>query len=320
MFEPESNPRIIAVVGATGSQGGGVIRAMLADPESGLVPRAITRNPDSAAAQALAALGVEVVKADLNDTQSIIDAFEGAYGAYCVTNYWELLDPEKEKVQAANLAAAVKAAGLKHVIWSSLEDTRNWIPLSDDRMPTLAGHYKVPHYDTKGESERLFVEAGVPTTFLMTSFYWENMINFGLGPKPGPDGALLLTLPLGEAPLPGIAASDIGANAHAIFRAGPPVATDRIGISGAHLTGTQMAESLAKALGQPVSYNPVSADVFRSFGFPGADDLGNMFQFLEVTTADVVAAHPVAATRERVPALLDFDAWLAQNSEKIPLS
>jgi uncharacterized protein YbjT (DUF2867 family) len=319
MSEVESNSRIIAVTGATGLQGGGLIRAILADPSGGFRARAITRDPSSEKAKALAALGAEVVQADITDLDSLVRAFDGAYAAYCVTNYWEIFDPEAEKAQAANLAAAVKKAGIKHVIWSSLEDTRNWVPLNDERMPTLAGGYKVPHYDTKGEAEQYFLDAGQPTTFLMTSFYWENMINFGLGPHPTPAGDLVLNLPLKGAPLPGIAAKDIGASAYEIIKAGPPKTTDRIGISGEHLTGDQMAASLAKALKRPVSYSPVSADAFRAFGFPGSEDLGNMFQFLEEFTSDVVGAHPVAATRQRLPKLETFDQWLAENSDRIPL-
>jgi uncharacterized protein YbjT (DUF2867 family) len=314
-----STPKIIAVTGATGLQGGGLVRAALADPDGGYRVRAITRNPDSDAARALAVLGAEVVRADITDLDSLIAAFTGAYAAYCVTNYWEIFDPEAEIAQASNLADAVSAAGVSHVIWSSLEDTRNWVPLTDERMPTLAGSYKVPHYDTKGQAEEFFVRAGRPTTFLMTSFYWENMINFGLGPHPDADGQLVLNLPLKGAPLPGIAAKDIGASAYEIIKAGPPATTDRIGISGEHLTGDEMAASLATALGRPVRYAPVTADQFRAFGFPGAEDLGNMFQFLEDFTDDVVGAHPVAATRTRLPKLETFDQWLAENSGRIPL-
>jgi uncharacterized protein YbjT (DUF2867 family) len=319
MSGTDSNSRVIAVTGATGLQGGGLVRAILADPSGGFTARAITRDPSSEKALELKALGAEVVKADITDLNSLVSAFEGAYAAYCVTNYWEIFDPEAEKAQAANLATAVKKAGIKHVIWSSLEDTRNWVPLDDERMPTLAGGYKVPHYDTKGEAEQYFLDAGQPTTFLMTSFYWENMINFGLGPHPTPAGDLALNLPLKGAPLPGIAAKDIGASAYEIIKSGAPETTDRIGISGEHLTGEQMAASLEKALKRPVSYAPVTADEFRAFGFPGAEDLGNMFQFLEEFTSDVVEAHPVGATRQRLPKLETFDEWLAENAGRIPL-
>ena len=105
--------------------------------------------------------------------------------------------------QAGNMAQAAKAAGVQHVIWSTLEDTRDFVPLDDDRMPTLQGKYKVPHFDAKGEADHVFTDAGVPTTFLLTSFYWENFIYFGMGPKRGEDGKLALTFPMGDAKLPG---------------------------------------------------------------------------------------------------------------------
>ena len=164
--------KIIAVVGATGAQGGGLARAILSDPGSGFTARALTRKVSSDKAKELAKLGAEVVEADLDDVESLKRAFAGAYGAFCITNYWELFSPEKEFAQAKNLAHAAKHANLQHVIWSTLEDTRRWVPLSDNRMPTLMGKYKVAHFDAKGEADKLFTEAGVPTTFLLTSFYW----------------------------------------------------------------------------------------------------------------------------------------------------
>ncbi|HVT98395.1 MAG TPA: NmrA family NAD(P)-binding protein, partial [Acidobacteriaceae bacterium] len=171
-----SAKKIIAVVGATGAQGGGLVRAIASDKGGEFVARALTRKTDSEKAVQLKNLGVEVVSADLDDQKSLEQAFSGAYGAFCVTNYWEHFSPEKELAQARNLAQAAKAAGLRHVIWSTLEDTRRWVPLNDDRMPTLMGKYKVPHLDAKGEANQMFIDAGVPTTLLNTSFYWDNFI------------------------------------------------------------------------------------------------------------------------------------------------
>src|SRR5436190_8029573 len=202
------NSRIIAVVGATGAQGGGLVRAILADASSGFRVRAITRKANGEKAEALRKLGAEVVEADLDNEASLAKAFDGAYGAYCVTNYWEHFTPAKEVSQARNMAAAAKSAKLQHVIWSTLEDTRKRVPLSDPRMPTLMEKYKVPHFDAKAEAEALFAAAGVPTTYLLTAFYWDNFISFGLGPKKGPDGKFLLTLPMDSAKLSGIAAED----------------------------------------------------------------------------------------------------------------
>jgi uncharacterized protein YbjT (DUF2867 family) len=274
-----SDKKIIAVIGATGAQGGGMARAILNDPSSAFAVRAITRDVNSEKAQQLAKMGAEVVAADLDDVESLKKAFDGAYGAFCVTFFWAHFSPEKEIAEAGNMAKAAAATGLKHVIWSSLEDTRKWVPLNDDRMPTLKGKYKVPHFDGKGEADHLFTDQGVPTTILLTSFYWDNFIYFGAGPKKDANGKLALTLPMGSSKLPGIASEDIGKCALGIFKRGDEFIGKTVGISGEQLTGAQMAAALTKALGAEVYYNEVPPEVYRAFGFPGADDMGNMFQF-----------------------------------------
>ena len=313
-----SERKIIAVVGATGAQGGGLVRAIQADPGSGFVARAITRDVNSAKAKALAALGAEVVAADVDDAASLERAFAGAHGAYCVTFFWDHFSPDKEKAEVRNMAAAAKVANLKHVIWSTLEDTRKWVPLTDNRMPTLMEHYKVPHFDAKGESNQYFTAAGVPTTFLLTSFYWDNFIYFGMGPKKGPDGKLAITLPMADKPMSGIAAADIGKCAFGIFKGGVVHVGKTVGIAGEHLTGAQMAASFTRALGQPVGYNAVTPAAFRAFGFPGAEDLGNMFQFYAEFADYFNGARPLAVARSLNPSLLTFDAWLAANKDQIP--
>ncbi|WP_018233417.1 NmrA/HSCARG family protein [Thioalkalivibrio thiocyanodenitrificans] len=311
--------KTIVVVGATGAQGGGLARAILHDPDAPFRVRALTRNARSEKAEALARLGAEVVEADLDDRESLKRAFQGACGAYCLTNFWEHFSPDKELVQAANMAAAAADAGLEHVIWSTLEDTRKWVPLDDDRMPTLMERYKVPHFDAKGEADRLFSDRSLPTTFLLTSFYWENFIHFGLGPKRGPDGVLALTLPMGDAKLPGIGCEDIGRCAYGIFRRGGDLIGRTVGIAGEHLTGAQMAAALTRALGEEVRYNDVPAEVFRGLGFPGADDLGNMFQFKRDFNDDFCGARSIDEARALNPSLETFDQWLARNRGRIPL-
>lgn len=311
--------KIIAVTGATGAQGGGLIRAILAHPDGGFSARALTRDPNSEKAQALAALGVEVVKADLDVEASLVDAFAGAYGAYCLTNFWEHFSPDKEIVQAGNLARAAKAAGVSHVVWSTLEDVRDFVPLSDDRMPTLLEKYKVPHFDAKGESNHFFTDSGVPTTLFNTSFYWDNLIYFGMGPTPGEDGTLAITFPLGDKKLAGIAAGDIGGCAYGVFAAGDEFIGKTVSIAGGHLSGQEMADGLSKALGKEVRYNAVSPDVYRSFGFPAADELGNMFQFNAEFSDEYCAKRDLDATRRLNPGLQSFDTWLAANVSKIPL-
>lgn len=312
--------KIIAVTGATGAQGGGLVRAILARPEGGFAARAITRKPGSEAARALSAQGVEVVEADLDDEESLVRAFAGAHGVFCVTNFWEHFSPAREVAQAGNMARAAKAAGASHVIWSTLEDVRRSISLTDDRMPTLMGHYKVPHFDAKGEANRFFTDAGVPTTFLKASFYWDNFIAFGMGPTHGEDGTLAITFPLGEEKLAGIAAADIGGCAYGIFEAGDDLIGKTVGIAGGHLTGDDMAAGLTKALGEEVRYHAVSPDTYRAFGFPAAEELGNMFQFNAEFADEYLRSRDVGATRLLYPSLQSFDSWLDANASKIPVS
>src|SRR6185295_1585209 len=271
--------KVIAVVGSTGAQGGSLVRAILRDKEGGFAARAVTRKTDSDKARELTALGAEVVAGDLDDQATLERAFRGAYGVFGVTNFWEHFSPERELAQATAIARAAKAAAAKHVIWSTLEDTRRWVPLSDNRMPTLKGKYKVAHFDAKGEADNVFRQLVPNTPCLLTSFYWENLIYFGAGPRPGPDGTLLLTYPMGDKKLPGIAVEDIGKCAYAIFKRGQEFIGKTVGIAGEHLTGVQMAAALTRALGREVRYNPEPPEVYRSFDFPGADDMGNMFQF-----------------------------------------
>jgi uncharacterized protein YbjT (DUF2867 family) len=311
--------KIIAVVGATGMQGGGVVRAILDDSNGGFSARALTRHVDSDKAKALRDAGAEVVAADIDDVQSVTRAFTGAYGAYCVTNFWEHLSPEREFTQGSNLAEAAKAAGLKHAIWSTLDDVRRFVPLEDSRMPTLMGRYKVPHFDAKAEVDEVFRRLGVPTTFYLTCFYWDNLIFFGVGPKKGPDGQYAITFPLGDKKMSGIAAGDIGRIAYAIFKTGPTYINKTIGVAGEHLSGAQMAASLSNALDVAVKYNDVPADVYRSFGFPGADEMGNMFQFYAEFEEPFTRSRDIAKARALYPQLQTFDQWLAQNAKRIPL-
>jgi uncharacterized protein YbjT (DUF2867 family) len=311
--------KIIAVLGATGAQGGALTQAVLKDPNSQFAVRALTRNTTSEKAKALAELGAEVVGADADDPESLKEAFRGAHGAYCVTFFWDHFSPEKEQAQAANMARAAKEAGLEHVIWSTLEDTRQWVPLEDDRMPTLMGKYKVPHFDAKGEANHLFTDLNVPTTFLLTSFYWDNFINFGMGPKRGPDGTLAITVPMGDQRLSGIAAEDIGKCAYGIFKRGGEYVGKTVGIAGEHLTGHEMAAAMSEALGEEVRYNDVSPEAFRGFGFPGAEDLGNMFQFKRDFNEYFCGARSLEESRALNPSLQSFKQWLARNKERITL-
>ena len=314
-----ADKKVIAVVGATGAQGGGLVRAIAHEPASGFAVRALTRDTSSDRAKALSVLGAEVVAADLDDAESLKRAFAGCYGAFCLTNFWEHFSPERELAQAKALAQAAKQTGVRHVVWSTLEDTRRWVPLTDQRMPTLMGKYKVPHFDAKGEADAEFTKLGLPVTLLATSFYWENMISFGMGPKMGLDGTLTLSLPMGDKRLSGIAVEDIGKCCFGVFKRGQEFIGKSIGIAGEHLTGLEMAAAMTTALGKPVTYSSVPFEVFRNLGFRGAEDLGNMFQFKHDFNDVFCGARNLALSRSLNPSLQTFEQWLAQNKSRIPL-
>ncbi len=311
--------KIIVVFGATGAQGGGLANAILSDSNSEFAVRAVTRDPDSDKAKELAAKGAEVVAGDVDDVESMKAALKGAYGAYFVTFFWAHFSPEKEMAEAKNMATAAKEAGLKHVIWSTLEDVRNYVPLSDNSMPTLHGKYKVPHFDGKGESDQFFIDAGLPVTFFLASYYWENLIYFGMGPKRGADGKLSITFPMGDKKMAGIAADDIGKCAYGVFKKGESLIGERVGVAGDQLTCTEMAAALSKALGETVSYNEITPAQYRGFGFPGADDLGNMFQFYRDFDDVCNSIRDVKRSKDLNPQLQSFEMWLKENAKRIPL-
>ena len=329
-----TNEKLIAVVGATGSQGGGLVRAILDDPNHEFRVRALTRSTTSEKARALAEAGAEVVEADLDDGPSMRRAFDGADGAFVVTNYWAERTPEEEATrtraamelaQADTAALAAKQAGVGHVIWSTLEDTREFF-VGDEHAPSVGdehapsggdagvpdvdGAYKVPHFDAKGEADAMFREYDVPTTFLRTTFFFEGFAG-GLGPVRGDDGKLTLTLPMADQLMSGIAVGDIGRTALGVFRRGQELVGATVGIAGDHLTGEQYAAALGDALGEEVLYRPLGWDEFRAQGFPGAVEMGNMFQYYAQNSARFVGDRDLSAVRALNPGLLSFRDWLA---------
>ena len=318
-MSPANNPirRVVTVFGATGAQGGGLARAILADSRRQFGVRAVTRKPDSPAAQALASAGAEVVAADLDDADSVRRAMQGAHGAFCVTNFWEHFSPEKELAQADTMAKAASETGVAHVIWSTLDDTREYVT-PGTTMPVLMGKYNVPHFDAKGEANRAFTGRATPTTLLYTSFYWDNLIHFGMQPTRR-DGRLKFVLPMDDAKLPGIAAADIGKCAFGVFERGERMIGKSVGIAGEHLSGAQMAAQLGEALGEPVDHVAMPPEQYRALGFPGAEDLANMFQFNRDFERAYCASRSVEASRDLNPALLTFRAWLAQNKSRMPV-
>lgn len=271
-----SDKDVIVVLGATGAQGGGLVDALLANGKYDV--RAVTRNPDSEKGVALKEKGAEVVSADLDDVESLTKAFAGAYGAFFVTNFWESMDVKKEMQQIKNLAEAGKAVGLKHVVNSTLEDTREFFNSVEDKPPTLFEDMYVPHFDGKGELCKLVSES-VPTTHLYTSAYLENFVNFGMGPQPDDKGELAINFCLEDKIMPLVSVKDIGRVAAKIFEDKELIGKDVYISSPDKLNGYGMAEVFTKIIGKPVKYNAVPFEVYRTFGYPGAAEMANMLKF-----------------------------------------
>jgi uncharacterized protein YbjT (DUF2867 family) len=311
-----ADKKVIAIVGATGAQGGGLANAILGDKGSEYAVRAITRDLNKDKAQALKARGAEVVQANIDDVESLQKAFADAHGVYGVTNFWEHFSGEKEKQQAKNIAEAAKAVGVKHVVWSTLEDTRKVMSPDDNRMPMLQEKYRVPHFDAKAAADAYF--EGVPTTFLLTTFYWDNLYMFGLAPKKNEQGQYAWAFPMGTKKLAGIAADDIGKTAYAIFKAGQQYIGKRVGIYGEALTIEEMGQKLAKGVGLPsVYYHAAEADEYRGYGFPGADEMGNMFQYYRDFDKEFFALRNLKTAKSLNPQMQTFDQFVAKNKDKI---
>jgi uncharacterized protein YbjT (DUF2867 family) len=303
--------KIVAVIGATGTQGGGLCRAILDDPSGGFACRAITRDPAKDNAKALIARGVEVVAGDLDDAASLKKAFAGAHGVFAVTNFWEHFSAEKEKAQAKNVADAAKAAGVKHVVWSTLEDTRKLMSADDNRMPFLQDKYRVPHFDGKAEADGYF--AGLPVTYLITSFYWDNLYAFGLGPKKQ-NGEYIWSLPLGDRKMSGMAGDDIGRAAYGLFKGGERYISKTVGITGENLTIGEMAAKISKQLGIEVKYVAADADAYRA---AAGGELGNMFQVYRDFEKEVLGARSISTARKLNPALQSFEEFVKNQKQAI---
>ena len=313
-----SRQPVLAVLGATGAQGGGLVRAALRDPAQTFRVRAITRRPDTPAAQSLRALGADIAAGDADDVESLRTALAGADALFAVTDFWSHQSPEREILQAANIADAACRVGISHVVWSTLEDTRLLIPPDSPRFPTLGHRWKVPHFDAKGEADALF--ARLPTTYLHTSFFWDNLIHFGMAPTRGSDGRLGFLLPMGTRALPGIAAADIGVCALALFKLGEKAFGRHVGIAGEHLSGPQMAMALSGVLGEPVRHLDMPHEAYAALPFPGAADLANMFAYKHDFNGMFRALRSVAETRELHPGVQDFKTWLNRHAPRIPLA
>jgi uncharacterized protein YbjT (DUF2867 family) len=296
----QNHGKLILVTGATGAQGGSVTRALLAH---GFSVRALTRNPDSAAAAALRDAGAEVVRGDLGDTEALKAAMEGCYGVFGLTNFWEHFHQEAE--HGNNLIDAVAASPqVQHFVFSTLP---SYIRLS-------GGELAVPHCDIKAELEDRTRAMGLPATFVHVAYYYENFESW-FAPRAQADGTLGFGFPQGDTPLAAVAVEDTGGVVAAIFEQRDRFLGKRVGIVGDDLPPAAYAEAMSRATGRHIGYQHIPREVFASFGFPGAEELANMFDvqrhFIPQRAADV------ALSRELFPEIRTFEQWVASHAAAV---
>ena len=292
-----TNKKLIAVVGATGQQGGAVVRALQAGNQFKV--RALTRNPAKHRE-----LSDEVIQVDLNRPETLAAAFEGAHGVFLVTNFWK--GGTEEFNQAAAAVRAAKDAGVKHFVWSTLPDVE----------AISGGHFHVPHFTGKAKADRIVKEAGFANhTFVIAPFYYQNLIGV-LAPQKQTDGSVGWALPL-DPTVRSIHMGDITELGDIV--AGAFAHPDQAGhgeylpLVGNFMSFNEIIDTLNRQ-GHNFSFNQVPKEVFAGL-FPGAAEIAEMFSYFQAHTylgsdsRDQIALANKIAGRQPT----EFSAWARGN-------
>jgi len=291
--------QIIAVVGGTGAQGGGVTEALLEDGRFAV--RVLTRNPGGEQAKALSKRGVEVARADLNSPETLRSAFEGAHGVFAVTNFWEKGGAD-EVAQGEAAVRAAQEAGVRHFVWSTLPNVET----------ISGGKYDVPHFTDKAKVDAVVKSAGFEHhTFVIASFFYQNFLGI-LAPQKQQDGSVGWTLPI-DPGARSIHMGDIGELGNIV--AGVFAHPEKAGggqylpLVGDLLSFNDVVETLNEQ-GHSFTFHRVPREVFATF-FPGAHELAEMFGYFEEHTylgansdSQIALAHEIAG---KPPT--DFATW-----------
>ena len=290
--------KTILVTGATGGQGGGVARHLLATGRYKV--RCLTRKPDSERAAALQQAGAEILRGDLEDVEGLKTAMKGCYGVFGVTNYWEHFN--RELTHGKNLVDAVAASSIEHFILSTLPNVNR----------LTGGELDVPHFDIKAQFEEYSRSLSLPATYVHVAFYYDNFLNF-LPPRRQEDGSFAVAFPQGDTPLAAVSVEDAGGVIAAIFDRGAKYRCQTVGVVGDDKPVKTYAETMSRLTHQRVIYQHVPREAFAALGFPGADDLANMFdynrRFIPNRQADL------KESRTLYPGLRNFATWLEANIE-----
>src|SRR6266545_3575315 len=290
------NGKIIAVNGATGQQGGAVARKLLAD---GWKVRALTRDLDKPAAQALAQAGAELVAGDMDNRSELDAAFEGAYGVFSVQNFWlPNVGYEGEIKQGKNVANAAKAAGVQHLVYSSVGSAHRGMGQK--------------HFESKWIIEQYIQSLNIPYTILrpvafMDNYNWSraqilNVTFTGMGLRP-------------EKELQSIAVEDIGVFAALAFANPQEYVGKTIELAGDALTEFQIADTFTRVIGRLITLTPPTGDAARR----SEEERKAMFAFFNGEGYDA----DIPALRKLHPGLLTLEQYLRkngwENAEPIPM-
>ncbi len=284
------------VVGATGSQGGSVTRALLARGEYAI--RAVTRRPQSDEARALRARGVEVVRGDIDDRASMRQALAGVEVAFGVTSYWEHLEREAEL--GLRLVDALADSAVRHVVLSTRPSARR----------VSNGEFAIASFDGKARMEDAAIAIGLPATFVRPAFFYENFLSLFV-PQRQADGTYLFGFPQSDAPLAGFAVEDLGDAVADILSRGPKLIGERLPLVGEVSTPADYAAVMSEVSDEVVRYRHVPWEVFLGYGFPGAHDLANTFDFYRTQTTR--SRVDLMMTKALFPGVRNFARWLAEH-------
>ncbi len=294
-----ADEKTILVTGATGAQGGGVVRHLL---KSGRFKvRCLTRKPESERASALVQAGAETVRGDLGHAESLKAAMKDCYGVFGVTNFWEHF--EKEAFHGKNLIDAVKEAGIEHFVFSTLPSAQKH----------SEGKLEVPHFDLKARMEEYARSLNLPATYAHVAFYYENFLEF-FPPKLQEDGSFMFGFPQGDTPLAAVGVEDVGGVVATIFDRPEEFRDQTVGIVGDDLPCSEYAGIMSRVLGKKIIYRYIPREVFAKLGFPGAEDLANMFEYNRLFIPNRQA--DLEQSLALYPEIQRFEPWVKANKDR----
>jgi len=295
--------KLITVFGATGMQGGSVVNALLADGTFAV--RAITRKPTEAKAQDLSKRGVEVVQGDIaGPIEGLVEALKGSYGVFLLTNFWDPSQMANEKESGIKMVDAAHKAGVKHAVWSTLENVHR----------VSKGKWDVPHFTGKAEVEDYIrgLQAKSPkafehVTFVAPATYFQAFDTF-FAPKQEGD-TWVFTMPKTKL-ITGFDVSEIGPSVVASLKNPKKYDLKRIDYYGTNAHPEEYVKTYEKVTGRKTRLNAVPLDVFATLGFPGAKEIAHTFGWFDDFTYYGPNGDPKSGQEATPGGLSSFETYL----------